>query len=865
MNDKPIADLTVEELERLIEYHDYQYWALNAPVISDEQYDLLHRTLKERNPDSPALDRVGPDSYGPDSFGNKVTHQLPMLSLDKCYSDEEFGRWLDFVTRSVRAALSERKLDRDPGPAHDLLVAVSPKIDGVAAALRYDEAGQLVQAATRGDGQVGEDFTRNARLVSGIPWTVTNGPVEVRGEVYMAASVFGKKYRESFSNPRNLTAGTLKQKEGNRQQLLDLTFAAYDLIGTECASEQEKVQVLTDQGFFPVVSAFTKAGAVPEEYLRALQQRADRDFEADGIVVKLNDVQLHDILGVTAHHPRYAIAYKFQGDTGITRLVDVTWSVSRTATITPVANIQPVALSGATVSRSTLHNIGIFKSLGLKLGDKVQVTRRGGVIPNIETSLGGGTTPVRIPTRCPSCNAETLLAAPHCFVGGFRLSRTADEEELAAIIRHQKTVDTGKGILLSLMDTSNRVARKNGDGRYIKALTWKKGDDPAVRRETVARLTALPSIRHPHAELLALLVFDPRLERSWQWLGMVASQVEPQRVDLRILLTPTSRFDEAPPPDALRPLLATRGARGFFEQITKLRPEVLRLAGPKVGLVDSNKEGDLEANAKLAWRLSDDLLTCSNPAGCRDARTGTLEHFISTIGVDGFGRKILETLFDNGLLTSERDFFRLEPEHLIPLERMGEILAAKLVSNVQEASGMELSVFLQALGIDELARHVSALLQREYGDLERVLELSEKDLVAHDSIAFGIAHQVVQGLRKSRSRVEALLEFVTIKAPRPEGEEEKRPFSGLSFVFTGKMSTMGRKEAEVRVAELGGEAPGGVTTELSYLVVGDEGSPLFGVGKKGSKMLKAEKYNSAGADIKVVSETRFLEMLEESS
>ena len=236
MRDKPIGEMTVEELERELEYHDYQYWALDSPIIPDEEYDLLVRRLTELRPDSPVLSRVGGGDLDPVAFGNKVAHPRPMLSLDKCYGDEDYGRWLDFVARTIK--------DQVEGAVSGVLVSVSPKVDGVAAAVRYDADGELKVAATRGDGRVGEDFTLNARLIKGIPWQVVRGDIEVRGEVFMARSVFDEKYRDAFSNPRNLTAGTLKQKESSREQLLDLTFYAYDLMGAGAAHKSARACTL---------------------------------------------------------------------------------------------------------------------------------------------------------------------------------------------------------------------------------------------------------------------------------------------------------------------------------------------------------------------------------------------------------------------------------------------------------------------------------------------------------------------------------------------------------------------------------------------------------------------------------------------
>jgi len=871
--------MSIEELERAVEFHDYQYWVLANPVISDEDYDLLVRRLEELKPDSEVLRRVGGGAAFPaEGFRDKVEHESPMLSLDKCYDEDKFFAWLKTtVGRTVRHAVQEggtgltryaafgevEREDDLPGLAAELEVTVSPKIDGVAASLKYDSDGNVVLAATRGDGMVGEDFTLNARLISGIPWTVEMGDVEVRGEVYMRRSVFREKYAERFPNPRNLTAGTLKQKESNRAQLLDLSFFAYDLVGGGVASEEEKRELLARLGFIPVDSQLAKAREVPGLYEEALAQRDAWDFDADGLVVRLNDLGLQGILGVTAHHPRYAIAFKFQGDTGITTLAEVEWSVSRSSTITPVAIVEPVFLSGARVSRSTLHNIREFGKLALKRGDSVQIKRRGDVIPKIEGSLGGGTEPFRVPVVCPSCESEAVLASPQVFVAGARLARFGDRQQLSALIARQRSI-AGRAGILSPADTCNSAARREGDIHFRKVLTWKRGD-PEARKEVTQLLQGLPSVRHMHPEVVVLMVLDPSVRYALATFELVVGLVESQRLDLKILLVSDSRREGGPGNSAEYDALVEAGRSGrFFAELAGAAPAL-------EPLLDSNcrlKNGDFSREFLLrctdtGYALSDDVLYCSGPETCRDAALGVLEHFIQTLGVDGFGRKIIENLYDAGLLTAREDFFRLSLSRLADLERLGDVLAAKLLDNVQRGREPALSVFLQALGVEELARHVSTLLEREYGTMERVLELTEDDLMKHESIAFGIAHQVVHGLRRSRPEVERLLEYVEIEVPASAAEMSGLPLSGRSFVFTGKMKTMQRKAAQHAVKELGGEVPSGVTTALTCLVVGDEGSPLFGEGTKGGKIKRAEKYNRQGAGIEIISETEFLVMLQE--
>jgi NAD-dependent DNA ligase len=832
---KPLDQMAVDELERAVEFHDYQYWVLDQPLIPDEEYDLLVRRLEELKPDSPVLRRVG-GGFAAETFRNKVTHAVPMLSLDKCYDEEKYWSWLrNIVGRTLRglvesrpgefpgyAAFAEAREEALDALLAELPVAVSPKIDGVAASLRYGAQGNLEQAATRGDGTQGEDFTVNARLVSGIPWQVRRGGLEVRGEVYMRRSVFREKYAESFPNPRNLTAGTLKQKESNRAQILDLSFYAYDILGVDLATEAEKRALLRELGFEPVETALARAGDAPSHFEQALAAREGWDYDGDGLVVRLDDVRLQQELGATAHHPRHAIAFKFQGDEGITILEAVEWSVSRSAIITPVAIVRPVFLSGASVSRSTLHNIKEFSKLGLHVGDRVRLKRRGDVIPKVEGNLGGGGEVFGLPTACPSCGAETLLAAPQLFINGMRLQRHADTVQLEALVGHMQALAAdvkppkSEGLFAAVApeEVRNTLARRHGDLRYKELFTWGRGESEG-RREILERLRELPATGPKSSPVLALLVTDPGLEASRraaaEWLPVLAAL----GVQVRTLTVASSRL-----------------------------------------------EGAGDAQAEPAYRLAEDVLVCSSPATCRQVRLGRLEHFIQTLGVDGFGGKIIENLYDNGLLDAPDAFFALSAADLVGLERMGEILATKLVANVQAARRVPPGLFLQALGIEELARHVATLLEREYGDLDRILALKEEELVAHDSIAFGIAHQVVHGLRRQRELIDRLRPLLEIEAARSPATASGLPFSGRSFLFTGKMRTLQRKEAQAMVEELGGEAPGGVTTDLSYLVVGDEGSPLFGEGAKGNKMKKAEAYNARGATIEIISESRFLEMVE---
>ena len=377
------ASLDVPALEALIRHHNHLYWDRHAPEISDTDYDRLIRRLQELAPASPVLRELGPSGSPEDRYGAPVRHRRPMLSLDKCYGDDELREWTATFTGDV---------------------VVSPKFDGLACSLWYSEQGELFLGATRGDGVEGDDITANARTVSDIPLKIDLGPreIEVRGEVFMRLSTFGA-FKDRFANPRNLTAGAIKQKDPKKCAAYRLSFAAYDLLGTEARTEQEKLDLLHKVGFQTYERKVVPRDQAVETYREFAEKRPSFDFEIDGVVLKVDRVAEQERLGLTAHHPRYAIAYKFQGDSGTTKLRGVEWSVARTGAITPVALIDPVVLSGALVSRASLHHPGYITKLGLTRDAEVLVTRRGGVIPNVEHVVKPGSDPIALPTQCPSC------------------------------------------------------------------------------------------------------------------------------------------------------------------------------------------------------------------------------------------------------------------------------------------------------------------------------------------------------------------------------------------------------------------------------------------------------------------------------
>ncbi len=407
-----------QALKDTLLYHARRYYALDAPEISDAEYDALFKRLLElegANPelisaDSPSQ-RVGSE---PLSAFNSVAHRMPMLSLDNAFSEDDL---LAFDKR-IRDRLG---IDRSPE------YVCEPKYDGIAVSLIY-ENGKLVQGATRGDGSTGEDISENVKTVHSIPLQLNGGDVpslvEVRGEVYMPREGF-KRYNaqastkgdKPFVNPRNAAAGSLRQLDSRITARRPLEMCAYSIGVHEGyplpSTHGEVLQQLSQWGF--MVSEHYRVLEGVEACTRYFDELAEKreslPYDIDGIVFKVNRLDFQDELGFVARAPRWAIARKFPAQEEITVLKEVEFQVGRTGAITPVARLEPVFVGGVTVSNATLHNADEIARLGVHIGDSVAVRRAGDVIPQIVSvvpSLRPDTArPITFPEACPVC--ETPL------------------------------------------------------------------------------------------------------------------------------------------------------------------------------------------------------------------------------------------------------------------------------------------------------------------------------------------------------------------------------------------------------------------------------------------------------------------------
>jgi DNA ligase (NAD+) len=402
-------------LAKLIAHHDRLYHADDAPEITDAEYDAMVRENRELEEQFPHLVRADSPSRrlgaAPTSALAKVSHARPMLSLENAFSDEEVR---EFVAR-IRRFLSLP--DSEP-----VALTAEPKIDGLSCSLRYEE-GQLVLAATRGDGAVGEDVTPNALTISDIPQQIgIPGILEVRGEVYMSKADFAalNERQEAaggkiFANPRNAAAGSLRQKDAGVTAARPLRFLAHGWGETSKplgATQSEAMARLASLGF-PVSDLLKSCETLDEalaRYRMIEHERADLPLDIDGVVYKVDRLDWQDRLGFVSRAPRWGLAHKFPAEQAETTLEAIDIQVGRTGKLTPVGRLKPVGVGGVMVANVTLHNRDEIARLGLRIGDRVRIQRAGDVIPQVVENLTRAVPRETyvFPDHCPDCQSEAV-------------------------------------------------------------------------------------------------------------------------------------------------------------------------------------------------------------------------------------------------------------------------------------------------------------------------------------------------------------------------------------------------------------------------------------------------------------------------
>ncbi|WP_411954847.1 NAD-dependent DNA ligase LigA [Alkalibacillus sp. S2W] len=660
------AKQRIEALQDELHQYNYEYHVLDKPSVTDEYYDKALReliNLEEEFPefqtaDSPSQ-RVGGQPL--DQFV-KVDHNVPMLSLGNAFNAQELR---DF-DRRVRERVGDQ-----------VRYVCELKIDGLAVSLLY-ENGQFVRGATRGDGKTGEDITQNLKTVKSIPLKIREEEtIEVRGEVFMPKQSFlslnqarEENGDEPFANPRNAAAGSLRQldpKIAARRNLDIFLYSVGEWEAATTASHSERLDYMKELGFKinPQTQTFESIEDVIAYTEEWTVKRHELDYEIDGIVVKVDSIDLQERLGFTAKNPRWAIAYKFPAEEAVTTLHDIELSVGRTGAVTPTAILEPVQVAGTTVQRASLHNEDLIIEKDIRLHDTVVIKKAGDIIPEV----------VRVVTE----------------------ERTGDEK--------------------------------------------------------VFRM-----------------------------------------------------------------------------------PENCPECGEPLEKVDG----------EVAWR-------CVNPNCPAQLKEGLI-HFVSrnAMNIDGLGEKVIEQLFDHQLIQTIADLYKLTPDDLLPLERMGQKSVDNLLKAIEASKENSLERLLFGLGIRFVGSKAADTLAAEFGTMDQLMTANKEDLEAIPDIGDKMAASIAMYFEQEQvkqliTELKSLGLNMTYLGETVEASEDS-PFYEKTIVITGKFTDMSRQDIKAQIEALGGQVTGSVSSKTDLLIAGEDA---------GSKFDKAQEL-----DVTVWDEAQLLEALE---
>lgn len=819
------------ELRKALEYHNYRYYIENAPEISDQEFDGMMHDLEK-------LEAAHPEMYDPNSPTQRigqdinreftqVPHKYPMLSLGNTYSEKELR---DFDQR-VRKVVGD-----------GVQYVCELKYDGTSISLTYVN-GELMQAVTRGDGVRGDDVTANVRTIRTIPLKLRGdypAEFEIRGEILMPFSVFNRLNQEKaeageplFANPRNAAAGTLKLQNSSLVAKRHLDCFLYYIPGdlTPTPTHYGNLMKAKEWGFH--MPPYIRLAGTFEEVWDFIKlwdkERATLPVPIDGIVIKVNDIEMQHLLGYTAKSPRWAIAYKFKAERVGTPLIDVVYQVGRTGSITPVANLEPVHIAGTTVKRASLHNADIIASLDLHEHDTVFVEKGGEIIPKIvgvdKMKRREGAMPIEFISYCPECG--TKLVRMEGEANHYCPNEDHCPPQIAGKIEHF---------------VSRRAMNIEGMGEETIDLLLSR----QIIRD-VADIYLLPARRE---ELIGLekIIYPESFEMTSVPLSKVIYGFE---IGFRNI---SAKLSES---------LATRfGSLEAYSRATK--DELMQLTGD---------ENTVNRILDYFRSLSNQTLDRLREAG--DTENIPLDYVIYALnipGIDWHKADLLAARFDyiyelsvappaeiaevEGISLEEGELIARFFQHTekmvrklntLNVYRMQDKSVDNLIAGIEKSRSAGFPALLNALGIRFIGETASRNLAKSFRNMEALMEADYEQLKEVEDIGDQMANSLLRwfGKEENRKIVKRLMAY-GVEAEIQETVGESDQLGGQTFVITGTLSRP-REYFKELILNAGGKVSDSVSAKTAYLLAGENA---------GSKLKKAEKLGT-----KVISEEEFYGLL----
>lgn len=806
-DNQSMADTVAKKINLLreeIRQHDYAYYVHAKPTLSDRQYDHLLEKLSELEDQHPEL--ITPDSPTQRVGGEPiegfehVTHAVPMLSIDNTYDEDQLREF------------DRRVAGRLDGEKYRYLV--DPKIDGVAVSLRY-EYGSLVIAATRGDGKTGDIITHNVKKIKSIPLKL-NGQdypeiVEVRGEIYWPTKDFNEYNRKretagepAFANPRNATAGSLKQLDPNKLEGRNLQFIAHGY-GRMEPSTITTTKKLFDQferwgiPVSPYRTMYSSIDALIKSIADWQNRRTELPYETDGLVIKVDAFDQRDALGATSRHPRWCIAYKFEAERAETKLLDVVFQVGKTGAITPVANVEPLFIAGTTISNASLHNPIHIERLDLRKDDTVIIEKAGEIIPQVVNVVlekrKKGAKRIVPPTQCPSCSSELVFDKPDPGNIAFRCENFVCSDSYKVIQRK---------------NARETCVRCEQPVKIVETLPTLRCSNPECPHQLKERITHFASRKAMDIETLGEAVVKILLDKK------------------------------------------------YIKNISDIYDATLW----ENDLVNEKSFGKVSVN-KLVESINESK---SKPLSCLlvalnipNVGTRTAE-----ILSEGFGH--IDELMDANevmirkVLQGEGDDFNTR-KHV-----KAELNMAKSIHNYLHSEAGKIAVktlskkysFIKMIQLMDIPKfnNMKTLekrvprLELYFGDIYGLAEASVEEIKDVLGNAKRIATNIYNYFQQEQYRkLISKLKKYKVNMTQPKHESETGGIlAGKTVVITGTLTTMNREEAQEVVKKLGGKNSDSVSKKTDLVVYGQSA---------GSKLDKAKKLG-----IEIIDETEFRELID---
>jgi DNA ligase (NAD+) len=847
MSKQPIKQQMLE-LQAQINHHNYCYFILNEPEISDNQYDALFLQLEQletKYPEFKAIDsptqKVG---YSPAATFAAVTHKIPMLSLQNAFSNEDMLAFEQQVSNKLIKKIAAKSI------LEKIEYVCEPKIDGIAISLLYKN-GNLIQAATRGDGTTGENITSNALQINCIPKKLQGNSfpeeLEVRGEVFMKKTVFKqlnleleKQQQKLFANPRNAASGSIRQLDPTITKNRKLSFYCYSAVAnsmpSQCKSHWEILQQLKQWGM-PVNNLIEKHIGITscEQYQQQIQsQRSSLNYEIDGVVAKVNLLSWQQIIGSRSASVAWAIARKFPAQQVVTKLNNVEFQVGRTGVITPVAKLDPVILQAegsvgaVTVSSASLHNWDEINRLGVHINDTVIIIRAGDVIPKV-TAVEINKRPknakkIIMPTKCPVCNEQLEQQ----FSGlAFAITKLTEVTSTLKLLEHFIGKNAMNINSLTKVHLQKLIKAKlviNPIDLY--KLTLEQLQQAGITTKTATKI--YQDIEKSKTTSLTRFIYSLAIPKVTKSVAhSIATKFKSITAILELTIAEVNNYTSAE-----KQIISYLQQPKNKQHIQQLATNYLQITNKAIG----------ESSAVI--------FRCPASATCPAQLKQSIAHFVSrkAMDINGFGDTLINTLVDNKMLTSYADLYNLKQVDLITLDRMGQKSANNLITALEKSKNTTFARFIYALGIREVGEKTAQILATNFTDLTALINTDATKLETIADIGEVTITNILMFFH-SISNQKTIAELIDYGI---SWKTEQKPtanniLAGQTWVLTGKLNRLSRTECKQLLTQLGADVTSSVSAKTTAILVGE---------KPGSKLAAAKNFNT-----KIVSEQEFIKLL----